>query len=102
MLEEVAAEHVVGANKACKSLKQSVLCKGVLPDVCNTVPTEVVEGEAIFVIVVVEGIPIMVTVEDGYVTVGEGTIAVVYDVLEAVSVKSKVVIGETVVIVIAG
>jgi len=44
----------------------------------------------------------MVTVEDGYVTVGEGTIAVVYDVLEAVSVKSKVVIGETVVIVIAG
>ena len=41
----------------------------------------------------------MVTVEDGYVNVGEGT-AVVYDVLEeAVSVKGKL---ETFVIVIAG
>ena len=43
----------------------------------------------------------MVTVEDGYVTVGEGTTAVVYDVLEAVSVKIKLLL-ETVVIVIAG
>jgi len=41
----------------------------------------------------------MVTVEDGYVTVGEGT-GVVYVVLEeAVSVKGKL---ETFVIVIAG